>query len=189
MQNFDNQVGKLYMQIPSLRYANFLTENGAKYTSTILYNLAFNCHFRKLWKASISKHNSHICKSVYSKNNFSPVEPILMSETVLFNLKCYRASCRTKTVEEGPSTTASIMKYNTTVSVKSQGNTSITEWCSLPDRNTPLVSKIEKDWGKIFIVEKEVWGDRHNSSIFWRPGKDLLPRGRTGYRITTTLFV
>ena len=23
MQNFDNQVGKLYMQIPSLRYANF----------------------------------------------------------------------------------------------------------------------------------------------------------------------
>lgn len=36
MQNFDDQVGKLYMQIPSLRYANFLTENGAKYTSTIL---------------------------------------------------------------------------------------------------------------------------------------------------------
>lgn len=57
------------------------------------------------------------------------------------------------------------------------------------DRRTWFVCGIEKDWGRIFIVEKEVWGDRHNSTIFWRPGKDLLPRGRTGSRITTKLFV
>lgn len=92
---------------------------------------------------------------------------------VEIDLKCYKASCTTKTAEEEPSTTTSTTIHATAMSVKSQGNSSIVEWCPLQDINS-LVCRIEKDWGKIFIVEKEVWGDRHNTSIFWRPGKDYL---------------
>lgn len=44
--------------------------------------------------------------------------------------------------------------------------------------------------GEGFLTNIEVWGERHNvSNIFWRPGKDLLSKGRTGSRKTNKVLL
>lgn len=66
------------------------------------------------------------------------------------------------------------------------------KWRILPLNGKHLLQVVRfgRKIGEGFLTNIEVWGERHNvSNIFWRPGKDLLSKGRTGSRKTNKVLL